>query len=44
MNDKTIRNQILSILPSSIGNVVDKAVGRMWNNVEEIRVYYPGSL
>ena len=44
MNDKIIKHQILKVLPSSVGNVVDKAVGMLWGYVEEIRIYYPGSL
>lgn len=44
MENNIIKNQILRILPTSIGSVIEKAIENMWNCVEEIRIYYPGSL
>ena len=39
MNAEIIKSQILKVLPTSIGSAIDIAVGSMWNNLEEIRIY-----
>lgn len=39
-----IKNQLIKVLPNSVKTAIEIAMGNMWESIEEIRIYYPGSL